>query len=63
MASFKSSYARLARMFEQSRNNCRDIAMERHKRIRALEVKVRDLKKSRANWKKRALNTDLNNAP
>ena len=55
MATFKSSYARLARIFEQSRNNWRAKAIERHKRIRTLEVKVRDLEKSRALWKSRAL--------
>ncbi len=55
MASFKSSYARLARIFEQSRDNWRDKAIERHKRIRALEVKVRDLENSRSHWKNRAL--------
>jgi hypothetical protein len=55
MPSFKSSYARLARIFEQSRDNWRDKAKERHKRIRALEVKVRDLEKSRSHWKSRAL--------
>ena len=58
MASFKSSYARLARMFEQSRDKWRGKAVERHKRIRALEVKVRDLEKSRALWKSRALDQE-----
>ena len=56
MASFKSSYSRLARLFEQSRDNWRAKAIERHKRIRALEVKIRDLEKSRAKWKARAQN-------
>ena len=58
MTVFKSSYARLARIFKQSRNNWRAKAMERHRRIRALEVKVRDLEKSRAHWKSRALNKE-----
>ena len=55
MSSFKSSYARLARIFEQSRDNWRDKAIDRNKRIRALEIKVRDMEKSRERWKHRAL--------
>jgi hypothetical protein len=54
MASFKSSYSRLARLFEKSRNDWKTKAKERQKQIRALEVKIRDLEKSRAKWKARA---------
>ena len=58
MPSFKSSYARLARIFEQSRDKWRDKAIERNNRIRALEIKVRDLEKSRERWKNRALSQE-----
>ena len=54
MADLKSSYARLARLFKKSRDKWRNKAIERHKEIRALEVKIRDLETSRARWKARA---------
>lgn len=54
MASLKSTYTRLFRILEQSRDKWKEKAIERHKRIRALEIKVRDLEKSRAFWKNRA---------
>jgi hypothetical protein len=34
MANFKSSYARLARLFKKSRDKWKDKAIERHKEIR-----------------------------
>jgi len=63
MANFKSSYSRLARIFEKSRNQWKDKATERGQRIRALEVKVRDLEKSRALWKNRALDLESSEQP
>jgi hypothetical protein len=52
---FKSSYSRLARLFEKSRDKWRTKAIARRKEIRLLELKVRDLEISRAKWKEKAL--------
>ena len=52
---FKSSYSRLARLFEKSRDTWRTKAIARRKEIRLLELKVRDLEISRAKWKEKAL--------
>ena len=54
MADFKSSYARLARLFKKSRDKWKNKAIERHKEIRALKVKIRDLETSRSHWKTQA---------
>jgi len=54
MESFKSSDNRLVNFFESSRDKWKQKAINRHKKIRALEVKVRDLKKSRENWKNKS---------
>ena len=51
----KSSYSRLARLFEKSRDTWRAKAIARRKENRLLELKVRDLEISRAKWKERAL--------
>lgn len=55
MQGFKSSVERLVRLFKKSRDNWRAKALERQRRIRALEVTVRDLKQSRDAWRARAL--------
>ena len=52
---FKSSYSRLARMFEKSRDEWRAKAIARRKENRLLELKIRDLEISRAKWKEKAL--------
>ena len=52
---FKSPVSRLARLFERGRDNWKEKALLRHKKIRALEIKVRDLIDSREQWKDRAL--------
>jgi peptidoglycan hydrolase CwlO-like protein len=54
MLGYKSTPERLSRLFEQSRNAWKERATQRHKRIRALDVKVRDLSLSRDHWKDRA---------
>lgn len=54
MEDYKSTTSRLARMFRNERDNWKEKALERHKKIRALEIKIRDLSSSRDNWKKRA---------
>jgi hypothetical protein len=54
MEEFKSSDSRLARLFYQSRDKWKKKALQKQKKIRALEVKVRDLSDSRDYWKNRA---------
>ncbi len=52
---FKSGFSRLARLFKESRDKWRAKAIERRKKIRLLELKVRDLEISRTKWKEKAL--------
>ena len=52
---FKSSYSRLARIFEKSRDQWREKAIKRREEKRLLELKIRDLEISRDKWKKKAL--------
>ena len=54
MKEFKSSDRRLAGVFLRSRDNWKERAIERQRKIRYLEVKVRDISASRDYWKKRA---------
>lgn len=55
MQEFKSPVSRLARLFQKGRNIWKEKALEKQKKVRALEIKVRDLSESRENWKERAL--------
>jgi hypothetical protein len=55
MELFKSPAARLARLFKTSRDAWKAKALERQQRLRAAQVKIRDLEHSRACWKARAL--------
>lgn len=55
MQEFKSPISRLARLFRNGRDNWKEKALEKQKKLRALEIKVRDLLASRENWKTRAL--------
>ena len=57
MKEFKSSPSRLIRLFKQGRENWKKIALERQQKLRALEIKVRDLSQSREKWKQRAFET------
>ena len=59
MQEFKSPVSRLARLFHKGRDNWKEKALEKQKKIRALEIKVRDLSASREQWKKRALAAEL----
>jgi hypothetical protein len=54
MKEFKSSASRLARVFWRSREKWRAQAAQKQKKLRALEIRVRDLEASRARWKERA---------
>lgn len=55
MNPFKSPVARLARVFQDSRDNWKAKALDKQQRLRAAQVKIRDLEHSRAQWKARAL--------
>jgi hypothetical protein len=58
MNEFKSPVSRLVRLFRQSRDNWKEKALDKQERLRALEIKVRDLSLSRENWKKRAMSAE-----
>lgn len=47
--------SRLVRLFQKGRDNWKEKALEKQKKVRALEIKVRDLSDSRELWKSRAL--------
>jgi hypothetical protein len=55
METFKSPVARLARLFQTSRDAWKAKALDKQRRLRAAQVKIRDLEASRAQWKERAL--------
>lgn len=58
MQEFKSSTSRLARLFKKSREAWKEKALERQQRLRAWQVKIRDLEQSRDRWKTRALEAE-----
>ncbi|BDA70284.1 hypothetical protein CAL7716_044500 [Calothrix sp. PCC 7716] len=58
MNEFKSPVSRLVRLFKRSRDNWKEKALDKQERLRALEIKVRDLSLSRENWKKRAMEAE-----
>lgn len=51
---YKSPVKRLARLFKKSRDSWKEKAAQKQKKLRALEIKVRDLWTSREKWKARA---------
>ena len=55
MERFKSSENRLVRLFLKSRERWKENSANKQKKIRGLEVKVRDLSTSRDSWKSKAL--------
>lgn len=58
MEAFKSPVARLANLFKRSRDAWKAKALDRQQRLRAAQVKIRDLEHSRARWKARALEAE-----
>ena len=54
MKGYKCSPARLARFFLGSRDRWKARAVQYYQKVRALQITVRDLKRSRDHWKKRA---------
>lgn len=55
MNDLKTPVARLARVFRDARDRWKAKALERQQRLRAAQVRIRDLEHSRAYWKARAL--------
>jgi hypothetical protein len=55
MNALKTPVSRLARVFRDARDRWRAKALERQQRLRAAQVRIRDLERSRAYWKARAL--------
>lgn len=58
MKEYKSQAKRLVRLFRKSRENWKETALSRQKKLRSLEIKVRDLSLSRGNWKQRAMTAE-----
>ena len=59
MPEFKTPVSRRARLFRKGRDRWKQKALDRQQKIRALEIKIRDLSSSRQNWKQRALEAEL----
>jgi hypothetical protein len=53
MKGYRCSPTRLARFFQRSRDKWKARAEQYHQKVRALQITVRDLKKSRDYWKSR----------
>jgi len=54
MTKYKSPASRLVRVFKKSRDQWKERANQKQKRIRGLEIQVRDLSRSRERWKEKA---------
>jgi hypothetical protein len=54
MKEYQSSGKRLVQWFHESRENWKEKAQSKQKRLRAAEIKIRDLENSRDKWKERA---------
>jgi chromosome segregation ATPase len=55
MEGFKSADSRLVRLFNNSREKWKKRAAEKQKKMRGMEIKIRDLSASREQWKEKAL--------
>ena len=55
MEGFKSSESRLVRLFQKGREQWKKRATEKQKKMRGMEIKIRDLSASRDLWKSKAL--------
>ena len=53
--SFKSPKHKLIKFFKESRDSWKERAANYHKKMRSLEIKVRDLQNSRDIWKEKFL--------
>ncbi len=55
MKGYKSSETRLVYLFKDGREKWKERALSKQKKLRAMEIKVRDLSLSRDKWKEKAL--------
>ncbi len=55
MKGFKSADSRLVRLFNNSREKWKKRATEKQKKMRGMEIRIRDLSTSREQWKEKAL--------
>jgi hypothetical protein len=58
MNDLKTPVSRLLRLVRSARERWKAKALERQKRLRAAQVRIRDLERSRAYWKARALSAE-----
>jgi hypothetical protein len=58
MNDLKTPVSRLLRLLRSARERWKAKALERQKRLRAAQVRIRDLERSRAYWKERALSAE-----
>lgn len=56
---YKSSIQRLASLFKESRDMWKERAKEKQKKLRAQAIRIRDLETSRAHWKRRAQQAEI----
>ena len=61
MKDYKTPVSRLARIFKKSQEKWKFRSLEKQKKIRDLEIKVRDIQNSRARWKERAIEAEKEN--
>ncbi len=55
MKGYKSSETRLLYLFKDGREKWKQRALSKQKKLRAMEIKVRDISLSREKWKEKAL--------
>lgn len=55
MEGFKSTDRRLVQLFNNSREKWKKRAAEKQKKMRGMEIKIRDLSASRELWKEKAI--------
>ena len=54
MKGYKSSETRLVKIFKDGREKWKRRALSKQKKLRAMEIKVRDISLSREKWKEKA---------
>ncbi len=55
MKGYKSSETSLVYLFKNGREKWKERALSKQKKLRAMEIKVRDISLSREKWKEKAL--------
>ena len=58
MKGYKSSETRLVYLFKDGREKWKERALSKQKKLRAMEIKVRDISLSRDKWKEKALDLE-----